>query len=839
MLDILCRFLLYYVTLTYLACTFHRSEVWCRRLYTENEIYLIIYTERTVNIMNLDNIVKNGILLFDGAMGTMLQKAGLGAGELPEVFNMVYPHIIAGIHREYLEAGAEVITTNTFGANEYKLQRSGHSVEEVITRAVEIAREAAGEKLVALDMGPTGKLMEPAGDLSFDEAYRVYARQVKAGAEAGADLILIETISDIYEAKAAVLAARENSSLPVFCTMTFQQNGRTLTGTDPITMVNVLESLGADAIGVNCSLGPREILPIVKEILKYSRVPVMVQPNAGLPRLCGEETVYDITEGEFASYIKDMAQMGAVIFGGCCGTNPSYIKASKEMLKGLKSFKTPGRKRTMISSSSRTVVLGEGVKVVGETINPSGRKGMKDALIKGDMDFILTEAISQKEAGADMLNINVGLPQIDEKEMMMNVIREIQGIVNIPFQIDSTTPEVIEAAVRVYNGRPVINSVNGKEESMRNIFPIVRKYGTCVIGLTLDDRGMPKTAEERVEIAGRIIDTAASYGIPKEDIIIDCLVLTVSTQQAEVMETLKAVSMVKKKYGVNTLLGISNISYGLPHREVLNRNYLAMALTHGLDAPIVNPAAEGIMDTVKSFKVLANQDREAKDYIEKYGTKNLNTGVKEVRNNKDLKQIIMDGVKEEASQVTGRLLETISPMEIVDSFLIPALDIVGQKYENGDIFLPQLIQSAEAVRCAFEVIKENILKTGGSRISKGRILLATVKGDVHDIGKNIVKILLENYGFEVIDLGKDVQIEMIVETVRNENIELVGLSALMTTTVRSMEDTIKSLKENNLNCKVMVGGAVLNKEYAEKIGADFYAKDASEGVRIAREVFKV
>lgn len=787
--------------------------------------------------MDIKNSINNSFLLFDGAMGTMIQRAGLKKGEIPESYNILHPEIIEEIHREYIRAGADVITTNTFGANELKLQGTGYSVEIVIGQAVRIGKAAAGDKLVALDIGPTGKLMEPMGDLKFEEAYEIFKRQVRAGAASGADLILIETISDLYEAKAAVLAAKENSNLPVFCTMTFQSDGRTLTGTDPLTMVNVLEGLGVDALGVNCSLGPEEIIPVVEEILKTATVPVMVQPNAGLPKLKDGDTFYDVGADEFADKIKIMAECGGVIFGGCCGTDPGFIKAVRDKLNGLTPIRLDNRRFTAVSSSTRTVILGHEVRVIGERINPTGNKKYKEALKNNNPDYILSEAIAQRGQGAHILDVNTGLPEIDEREMMIKAVKGIQSIVNLPLQIDSPNPDVIEAAARIYNGKPIINSVNGKAEVMEDIFPIVKKYGACVVGLTLDERGIPGRAEDRVSIAGKIIDTAASYGIPRENIIIDCLVLTASAQQKEVMETLKAVSMVKEMYGVKTTLGVSNVSFGLPQRGVLNRAYLAMALSFGLDAPIINPGAEGVMDTINAFKVLSNQDREAKKYISIYGDLNQTVKAEAPRASRDLKQLVIDGVKEEAAAEARKLLNTVTPLEIVDSYLIPALDEVGRRYEIGDIFLPQLIQSAEAVKNAFGVLKGALTESGETRLSKGKILLATVKGDVHDIGKNIVKILLENYGFEAIDLGKDVSVESIVETAAREDIRLVGLSALMTTTVKSMEDTIKALKDNNIPCKVMVGGAVLNEEYARMIGADFYARDAREGVKIAREFF--
>ncbi|MCT8977954.1 homocysteine S-methyltransferase family protein [Clostridium sp. CX1] len=791
--------------------------------------------------------LKDRFMFFDGAMGTMLQREGLKVGELPESLNITNPDIIRKIHRQYIEAGSDVVITNTFGANELKYSKSQFLIEEVITAGVKVAREAAADKLVALDIGPIGQIMEPTGSLSFEGAYELFKKQVIIGEKAGADLILIETMSDLYETKAAILAAKENSSLPVFCTMTFQENGRTLMGTDPKTMVFVLEGLGVDALGVNCSLGPKELMPIVEEILKYSSIPVMVQPNAGLPRYDGEKTIYDIAPEQFAEYIKTMAEKGVRIFGGCCGTNPDYIKASVKILQGLKPADTKPKNYTAVCSATETVILDGSVKIIGERINPTGKARYKEELKEKSVKYIQAEAVKQKEEGADILGLNVGLPEIDEKEMMTKAVKAIQKVVQLPVTIDSPTPEVLEAGARVYNGKPIINSVNGKESTMEKVFPIVKKYGGAVIALTIDEKGIPATAEERVKIAEKILKRAKDYGIDKKDIIIDCLALTASAQQKDVLETVRAIKLVKEKLGVKTVLGVSNISYGLPNRKLLNRTFLSMALYAGLDLPITNTGDEEIKATINAFEVLSNIDKESKNYISKYGkagTKvnqlNKEESNFEVKNNnldKDLKEIIIAGIEEDAVQCTKELLKVKEPIEIVNSYIIPALDFVGEEYESGEIFLPQLIQSAETVKRSFEVIKKSILTSGTSNIEKGKIVVATVKGDIHDIGKNIVKVLLENYGFEVIDLGKDVPIEEVVRVVKENNIKLVGLSALMTTTVANMKKTIEALKESGADCKVMVGGAVLNKEYAEMIGADFYARDARESVKIAEEVF--
>ncbi|HHX62731.1 MAG TPA: dihydropteroate synthase [Epulopiscium sp.] len=787
-------------------------------------------------ILNFDDFI-----IFDGAMGTMLQAFGMKAGDLPETYNILEPDVIEKIHTEYINAGAMVITTNTFGANRFKFSDTEFQLKDIIQKGVAIAKKAAGENFVALNIGPLGQLMEPYGNLSFEDAYDAFKEQVVIGAEAGADLILIETMSDTYEAKAAILACKENCDLPIICTMTFQENGRTLTGTDPLTMVNIMQNLGVSALGMNCSLGPEEMMPLVPHILEYAKVPVIIQANAGLPTLVNNETFFDITPSAFSSFVTQMAEQGATIFGGCCGTSPEHISALKESLKDLKPLKPKGKSISATSSSTRTEVLGNDVKIIGERINPTGKKLLKAALIKGDMDYILKEAINQKDKGAHILDVNVGLPEINERDLMVQAIKEIQGIVNLPLQIDSVVPEVIDAGARVCNGRPIINSVNGEDAIMDAIFPIVKKYGCLVIALTLDEKGIPETASQRLAIAEYIVAKAKTYGIPKEDIIIDCLVLTASAQQKEVKETINAVRLIKENLGVPTTLGVSNISFGLPARGILNRTFLATALGAGLDTPILNPMEEDMMSTVAAFNVLWNHDKDSKAYIHSYSGAATKAPIQNSSNNpteKDLKKVVINGLKEESAIIVKELLQTMTGLEIVDNYLIPALDIVGEKYEVGEIFLPQLIQSAESVKKAFEVIKAHMIRTnsGEAPIEKGKIALATVKGDIHDIGKNIVKVLLENYGYDVYDLGKDVPIEKVVEMVQKENIPLVGLSALMTTTVKNMELTIQALREQCPECKIMVGGAVLTKSYAHMIGADFYAKDARESVNIANDI---
>lgn len=784
------------------------------------------------------NKLNKNFLFFDGAMGTMLQISGLKTGELPEELNIRKPEVVYNIHKKYLEAGSDIISANTFGANRLKFNNSSYTVEEIISVAVKTAKkstEGLKDKYVALDIGPIGTLLSPLGTLSFNEAYDIFKEQITAGANAGADIILFETMTDIYELKAAILAAKENSKLPVLATMSFQDNGRTFTGTDVATFVSVAEGLSVDVLGVNCSLGPNQLQPIVDDILKYSSIPVMVQANAGLPKYHNNTAYYDIEPIEYSHEINIMAKKGVAIFGGCCGTTPEYIKSIVNSLAGLKPLEISKKHFTTTTSSSKTVFLGDEVKIIGERINPTGKKRLKEALIENNLDYIIREAIFQQDTGSDILDINVGLPDVYEKEMMKKIITEVQSVVSLPLQIDSANYDVIEAAARIYNGKPIINSVNGKKESMEKIFPIVKKYGALVVALTLNEEGIPTTSEGRLKIASNIIETAKLYGIPEENILIDPLVLTASAEQAAVMETLKAIPLIKDRYNVKIVLGTSNVSFGLPNRKLLNTTYLSMALGFGLDAPITDSTNEALMDVVRSFKVLANQDKDSKDYIKTYS--NVVTEKTVVTSDTDLKKIIIKGLKDEAKKISLQLLNIYNSLEIVNEFMIPALDIVGEKYEKQEIFLPQLIRSAETSKIVFETIKEKSIKDGSEIIEGEKILLATVKGDIHDIGKNIVKLILENYGYKIIDLGKDVDIEKIVETVKKKNINLVGLSALMTTTVKNMEYAIDALKKESPQIKIMVGGAVLTPDYASKIGADYYSKDARGAVDIAKKVF--
>lgn len=798
--------------------------------------------------MNIENEIYNRLVFFDGAMGTTLQKKGLKTGEVPEKLNFTHPELIAAIHREYAEAGAEIIKTNTFGASRYKLSHANLMVNEVVTQAVKLAKQGAPSKLIALDIGPIGQMLAPVGSLAFDDAYSMFKEQVEAGVNAGADLILIETVSDLYEAKAAILAAKENSSLPVFCTMTFQEDGRTLTGTDPETLVTVLESLGVDALGVNCSLGPHEVFPIIEQIMKFASIPVIVQPNAGLPILEDGITKFLVTPTKFVEEMKKILDLGVHVVGGCCGTTPEFINLLTQEYQNFIPAPIISHARTTCSSPSQTVEIGSDVVIIGERINPTGKKRIKAALREGDIDFLLQEAIQQKEAGAQVLDVNVGIPEIDEVETLPRLVSELQEIVDLPLQFDCSNIQALEKACRYYNGKPIINSVNGKAKNMAELFPLVKKYGCLVIGLCMDERGLPKTIGDRVEIAEKIIKTAKSYGIPSENLLIDCLTLTASAQPESVQHSLQALRIIKEKFGVKTTLGASNVSYGFPARTLLNRTYLAMALQSGLNAPITDPLNSDIMQTIDSFRVLNNFDLGGKNFIEKYRnystydqhigkTNNQNSNQGTETQTDTLYSAIITGMKSKVGSLTHSTLEEKTPMEIVDTILIPALDEVGRNYETKEIFLPQLIRSAETVKISFEVLKQKLIDIGASSINKGTIVLATVEGDVHDIGKNIVKILLENYGYHVIDLGRDVSPEKIVSIVQEQDIQLVGLSALMTTTVISMKSTIEALHAQKLSCKIMVGGAVLSESFSKEIGADFYGKDAKSAVEIAKKCF--
>ncbi|MBQ5398960.1 MAG: homocysteine S-methyltransferase family protein [Ruminococcus sp.] len=785
--------------------------------------------------MNFNDLLKNDFILLDGATGTMLQKSGLRLGEIPETLNITRPEVVRSIHRAYIAEGTQIVTTNTFGANRYKMKDSGYSVEELVSAAVRNARaEAEGKALVALEIGPVGQLMEPSGSMSFEQAYDYFKEQILAGKDA--DLIFFETFTDLLELKAGVLAAKENSGKPIVASMTFEKNGRTFAGVSVASAALTLEGLGVDALGVNCSLGPRELSPIVREFTRWTALPVFVKPNAGLPD--PNSNTYNVLPDEFADCMSEIIDFGSVkLVGGCCGTTPDYIRALKRVIDKKAFRRAELRRETSVCSATTAVELSE-PRVIGERINPTGKKRFKEALLNNDIDYILAQAISQVNAGADILDVNVGLPQIDEREMMVRVIKALQSVVDVPLQIDSTKPEVLEAALRIYNGRPIVNSVNGEEKSLSAVLPLVKKYGASVIGLTLDENGIPKTADGRFEIAKKIVDRAKQIGIDPKDVYIDCLTLTVSAEQEGCAETLSALSRVTKELGCKTCLGVSNISFGLPNRELVNHIFLTMALHSGLTLPIINPNDDAMMGALRAYKVLANIDKNSVNYIEKYNDSEKEKP-KVISSRLTLDQAITGGLKGEAEALTERMLQNTDAMEIVNSVLIPALDRVGADFEKGRLFLPQLIQSANTAQVCFEVIKKNLAKTDSAPVSKGKIILATVKGDIHDIGKNIVKVLLDNYGYTVVDLGRDVEPQLIVDTALEQNIRLIGLSALMTTTLGSMEDTIALVRktEGLENCEIMVGGAVLTADYAEKIGADYYCRDAKESVDTAKRVF--
>lgn len=790
------------------------------------------------------------LLFFDGGMGTLLQERGLKPGELPEIWNIEHIEEIIDIHSQYFEAGSDIVLANTFGANRQKFHSDEYELEDIVTAAIINVKEGAymgvhdgREVYAALDLGPTGKLLKPMGTLSFEEAYDTYKEVVIYGAEAGADLIHIETMNDTYELKAAVLAAKENCSLPVFATVAFDEKGKLLTGADIPSVVALLEGLGVDALGINCGLGPKQMLPLLNEIMEYASVPVIVKPNAGLPKQKDGEVYYDVTPEEFASYMEEIVKCGASIVGGCCGTTPDYISAITAKLKESDVFYTrelPKKKdRTIVSAYGKAVEIGDMPVIIGERINPTGKKRFKQALRENDIDYILKEAISQQDAGAHILDVNVGLPDIDEVSMMKSVVTEVQSVTSMPLQIDTVDAKALEEAMRIYNGKPMINSVNGKKESMDVVFPLVKKYGGVVVGLTLDEDGIPADADGRVRIAGKIIEEAAKYGIKKQDIVIDVLTMTVSSDPNGAKVTLEALRKVRETYGVRTVLGVSNISFGLPNRAAINANFYTMAMQNGLSAGIINPMSEDMMKSYYSYLALMGYDENFKQYIEAYGVrKNMSEANPKPKTELSLYQAIEKGLREEAHHLAHELVKEMEPLTIINEQMIPALDSVGKGFETGEIFLPQLLMSADAAKIAFAVLKDAMSDSDASQDSKEKIVLATVEGDIHDIGKNIVKVLLENYGFEVIDLGKNVSPEEIADVVVKEDVELVGLSALMTTTVGSMEETIKVLRNVKPGCKIMVGGAVLTQEYADMIGADFYGKDAMQAVYYAQKLLK-
>ncbi len=797
------------------------------------------------------------IMLFDGGMGSLLQERGLLPGELPETWNIVHPDILTEIHREYLDAGCDIVLANTFGANRLKYnEQTQYGLEEIVSAGVRNARkavEAAGHGWVALDIGPTGRLLKPMGDLDFESAVSIFREIVEIGVREGADLILIETMSDTYELKAAVLAARENSRLPVLATVIFDERGKLLTGATPKAVVALLEGLRVDGLGINCGLGPRQMRPMVEELIRYSSLPVIVNPNAGLPRSEGGKTVYDIGPEEFAEAVGELIELGVSAVGGCCGTTPEHIRLLDQLRRGKKPPVRREKDFTVVTSYASAVEIGKDPVIIGERINPTGKSRFKQALREHNLEYILKEGLTQQENGAAVLDVNVGLPEIDETAMMREVVMELQSVTELPLQIDTSNAEAMEQALRVYNGKALINSVNGKQEVMDAVFPLVKHYGGVVVALTLDENGIPQTADGRIAIAGKIYREAEKYGISKKDIVIDALCMTISSEPKSALTTLETVRRVREELGGNTILGVSNISFGLPQRENINSAFFAMALQNGLTAAIINPNSQAMMQVYRSYRALAALDEHCKDYIGAYGQTVYPGNAVQAKEQMQAEKILSPddaetgrkrlissvekGLKDQAAAAASVLLETEDALELIRTCMIPALDHVGQGFERGTIFLPQLLMSAEAAKAAFEEIRKKMEMSGETGEKRGTIILATVKGDIHDIGKNIVKVLLENYSFEVLDLGKDVSPELIADETEKRKIRLVGLSALMTTTVPSMEETIRLLRVRAPWARVMVGGAVLTPEYARTIGADAYCRDAMASVKYAEQIF--
>ena len=800
--------------------------------------------------MNILDYVKKNLVYLDGGMGTLLQKSGLMPGEFPERWNISHAESVVNIQKSYFDAGANIICTNTFGAN--RLKFDAEELESVIKAAIENANKArelskgSQEKFIALDIGPLGKLLKPYGDFEFDKAVECYAETVKIGIKYGVDLIFIETMNDCYDTKAAVLAAKENSDLPIFVSNAYGEDGKLMTGASPAAMVAMLEGMGVAALGANCSLGPKQLKAVVDEYLKYASVPVLLKPNAGLPKSENGKTVYDVLPEEFSDTMLEYVNDGIRILGGCCGTTPDYISATVEKTKAVSPKPVTDKDISMISSYTHAVEFNDYPVLIGERINPTGKKAFKEALRNNDIDYVLNEGLKQQEKGVHVLDVNVGLPEIDEKSMLEKVCYELQAIIDLPLQIDTTDVEAMEAALRHYNGKAMINSVNGKEEVMKEIFPLVKKYGGLVVCLTLDEDGIPETAEKRVEIAKKIIRVAKEYGIEKKNLIFDTLAMTVSADNRSAIATLSALNTIKHELNCHTSLGVSNVSFGLPDRDVINGTFFTLALENGLSAAIMNPNSNEMMKSYYSFKALKGLDENCSDFINNIDRFiSASVELRQVNNNgkagavdtqSELQHAIVKGIKEKAASLTAELLKTVEPLEIVTAQIIPALDIVGKGFENKTMYLPQLLMSAEAAQFAFEKVKAKMSESSSGTVSKGKFVIATVQGDIHDIGKNIVKLILENYGFEVYDLGKDVPPEVVVEEAIRQNAPLVGLSALMTTTVPAMAETIKQLREKAPNVRIIVGGAVLTQEYADSIGADYYAKDAMETVRYSLEV---
>ena len=788
--------------------------------------------------MNIRDFIKNNIVYLDGGMGTLLQKSGLQPGELPERWNISHPEVIKEIHKSYYDSGSNIVNTNTFGANSLKFGTD--ELSEIIYHAVKNADEARKassgnqEKFIALDVGPTGKLLKPLGDLDFEDAVKAFAEVISLGVKYGVDLITIETMNDSYETKAAVLAAKENSDLPIIVTNAYGENGRLMTGADPAVMAAMLEGMGVDAIGANCSLGPKQLMGVMDELLKYCSVPVAFKPNAGLPKSDGKVTYYDVDAEEFAQDIKLAVANGVRIVGGCCGTTPEYIKKVCELTRDMRPKEIEKKTYSVCTSYNKAVFFGEKPILIGERINPTGKKRFKQALLENDIGYILQEAVNQQAKGVHVLDVNVGLPGIDEAQMLTNSVCELQCVTDLPLQIDSSDPVAMESALRRYNGKAMINSVNGKEENLNAIFPLVKKYGGFVVALTLDEKGIPSTVDGRMKIARKILLTAALYGINKKDIIFDPLAMTVSADKMSAVTTLETVKKITEQLGCNTSLGVSNVSFGLPSRDLVNAAFFTTAMENGLSAAIMNPYSERMMEAYYSFNVVKGLDENCMDFINFASQQEVQPTAKQ-ESSLTLKEAIEKGLKEKASEITTAMLGNSAPLDIVNAHVIPALDNVGKRFEEKKLFLPQLLMSAEAAKASFEVIKAT-MSADGSSVKKGSIVTATVHGDIHDIGKNIVKLLLENYGYNVIDLGKNVPPETVLRAVTDNHAPLVGLSALMTTTVPAMEETVKLIKENAPWCKTVVGGAVLTQDYADKIGADKYAADAMETVRYAESV---
>lgn len=788
--------------------------------------------------MNIRDFIKNNIVYLDGGMGTLLQKSGLQPGELPERWNISHPEVIKEIHKSYYDSGSNIVNTNTFGANSLKF--GADELSEIIYHAVKNADEARKassgkqEKFIALDVGPTGKLLKPLGDLDFEDAVKAFSEVISLGVKYGVDLITIETMNDSYETKAAVLAAKENSDLPIIVTNAYGENGRLMTGADPAVMAAMLEGMGVDAIGANCSLGPKQLMGVMDELLKYCSVPVAFKPNAGLPKSDGKVTYYDVDAEEFAQDIKLAVANGVRIVGGCCGTTPEYIKKVCELTRDMRPKEIEKRTYSVCTSYNKAVFFGEKPILIGERINPTGKKRFKQALLENDIGYILQEAVNQQAKGVHVLDVNVGLPGIDEAQMLTNSVCELQCVTDLPLQIDSSDPVAMESALRRYNGKAMINSVNGKEENLNSIFPLVKKYGGFVVALTLDEKGIPSTVDGRMKIARKILLTAALYGINKKDIIFDPLAMTVSADKMSAITTLETVKKITEQLGCNTSLGVSNVSFGLPSRDLVNAAFFTTAMENGLSAAIMNPYSERMMEAYYSFNVVKGLDENCMDFINFASQQEVQPTAKQ-ESSLTLKEAIEKGLKEKASEITTAMLGNSAPLDIVNAHVIPALDNVGKRFEEKKLFLPQLLMSAEAAKASFEVIKAT-MSADGSSVKKGSIVIATVHGDIHDIGKNIVKLLLENYGYNVIDLGKNVPPETVLRAVTDNHAPLVGLSALMTTTVPAMEETVKLIKENAPWCKTVVGGAVLTQDYADKIGANKYAADAMETVRYAESV---